>query len=60
MRLTTALTQAIVLFVACVNAQATQPIPDQNCSSPTVNLGYAKFRGYTNATGGVTYFRGIQ
>lgn len=43
----------LLLFSSSTTAQS-------NSSAPTVDLGYAKYEGYTNATAGVTYFRGLR
>lgn len=50
-------------YVAALTAaQAIHPVssPVSNSSSPTVDLGYVKYRGWTNSTAGISYFRGIQ
>lgn len=33
---------------------------NSSSSTPTVDLGYAKYEGYTNATAGINYFRGLR
>ena len=54
--------EAIVLLLALplANAQAIKPVSSSNSSKPTVDLGYAKYQGWTNKTAGVSYFRGLQ
>ncbi|KAK5117720.1 hypothetical protein LTR62_005144 [Meristemomyces frigidus] len=52
---------AIVGLMATVSkGQATQAVGSNNSSAPMVDLGYVKYQGYTNATAGINYFRGIQ
>lgn len=48
-----------VLLGACTNGQAIQHAKLLNSSAPTVDLGYVKYRGSTNITAGINYFRGI-
>lgn len=55
------LAHAGFLLSACVNGQAIAPVgPTSYSNAPTVDLGYVKYLGYTNATAGINYFRGIQ
>lgn len=54
------LIEACVLLIGLVNGQATQAVSSVSSSAPTADLGYVKYQGYTNATVGINYFRGIQ
>ena len=40
-------------------AQSTSPATTNTSTSPTVNLGYVSYLGYTNTTAGIDYYRGI-
>ena len=51
---------AVALLTGLVVGQATQPVGSVTSGAPTVDLGYVKYQGYTNATAGIDYFRGIQ
>ena len=48
------------LLTAVCNGQAIQAVGSVNSSAPMVDLGYVKYQGYSNATAGINYFRGIQ
>lgn len=37
----------------------TLTIAQSNLSTPTIDLGYAKYAGYTNETAGISYYRGL-
>lgn len=50
---------ATTLLMVASNAQSTKPVTLNSSVAPIVDLGYAKFLGYTNATAGINYFRGI-
>jgi len=50
----------VVLLATSTHAQAIQPINNITSDAPTVDLGYVKYQGITNATAGINYFRGIQ
>ena len=52
--------EASLLLAALASGQATQPVSSPNASAPMVDLGYVKYQGWTNATAGISYFRGIQ
>jgi len=53
---------ACALLASHVEGQSTQPISNSSYgyNAPSVDLGYVKYQGYTNATIGINYFRGIQ
>ncbi|KAK5694361.1 hypothetical protein LTR17_024880 [Elasticomyces elasticus] len=51
---------AVALLATSTHAQAIQPIGNATSDAPTVDLGYVKYQGTTNATAGINYFRGIQ
>lgn len=55
-----AATTVIGALAALVGGQSIQPVSNINSSAPNVDLGYVKYQGYTNATAGINYFRGIQ
>jgi hypothetical protein len=48
------------LLAVFAKGQATQAASSYNNSAPAVDLGYVKYQGYTNATAGINYFRGLQ
>ncbi|KAK4560706.1 hypothetical protein LTR86_005284 [Recurvomyces mirabilis] len=48
------------ILAAVCNGQAIQTVGTVNSSAPMVDLGYVKYQGYSNATAGINYFRGIQ
>lgn len=50
----------LLLASSHANSQATKPVSSPDSSKPQVDLGYAKYQGYTNSTAGITYFRGLQ
>jgi len=55
------LVEACALLATLAEGQSTQPISNSSSSNaPSVDLGYVKYQGYTNATIGINYFRGIQ
>lgn len=49
----------IALLASFANSQATSTVSSVPASSPTADLGYAKYVGYNNDTAGISYFRGI-
>ena len=51
---------AIALLASLANGQATSAVGSVSSGAPTADLGYVKYQGYTNATAGIDYFRGIQ
>ncbi len=61
MKAGTIILEATVLLASLVNGQAIHSVGYGNSSSkPVVDLGYAKFQGYFNASTGINYWRGIQ
>ncbi|QIW96956.1 hypothetical protein AMS68_002474 [Peltaster fructicola] len=50
----------ISTLAALSSGQATQPATTVPSGAPIANLGYVSYLGYTNATAGIDYFRGIQ
>ncbi|KAK5174314.1 uncharacterized protein LTR77_001394 [Saxophila tyrrhenica] len=58
MKLSSMLVGGIGLQICHVLGQATQPAT--HSIGPVVDLGYVKYRGTTNHTAGINYFRGIQ
>ena len=52
--------RAVVLLATLAGGQAILPVSSLNSSAPSVDLGYVKYQGITNATAGINYFRGIQ
>jgi len=51
---------AFLAAASNVYGQSTTPASYNNSGAPTVDLGYVKYQGYSNATAGINYFRGIQ
>ena len=58
MKAMSALPSVVAFTALCVYGHATQPSSD--IKRPIIDLGYVKYRGITNSTAGITYFRGVQ
>ena len=56
------LISASALLAGIASGQAIEPVSSNSSSgdAPTVDLGYVKYQGYSNASAGIDYFRGIQ
>jgi len=48
-----------LLYFTAVSAQSYTAVSADTTTGPVVNLGYVSYAGYTNATAGINYFRGI-
>lgn len=52
--------EVALLFAGVASSQATTPVKSPDPNAPLVDVGYAKFQGYTSNRTGINYFRGIQ
>lgn len=58
--LPSALRSLLLLLPLLPSSTVAQSNSSSSSSTPTVDLGYAKYEGYTNATAGINYFRGLR